>query len=96
MTSVVTCEFSDTNTHWLMFGTQPCTIVLGSVRNLGCCRYRLVPARAMHSLWIVKIGSAKVGKGGEAATGLCVCCECGQGGYVQQDCTTSGAKSLLK
>ena len=35
MMSVVTCEFSDTNTHQLMFGTQPCTIVLGSVRNLG-------------------------------------------------------------
>ena len=32
----------------------------------------------------------------EAATGLCVCCECGQGGYVRQDRTTSGAKSVLK
>jgi len=32
----------------------------------------------------------------EAATGLSVCCECGQGDYAQQDRTTSGAKSVLK
>jgi len=55
---------------WLMFGTQPCTIALGSVRNFGChscccclCRYRLVPAKPINLLWMAKIGSAKVGKG---------------------------------
>jgi len=77
---------------WLMFETQTCTIMLGSVRN-GChsccccvCRYRLVPANAMHSLWMVKIGSAKVGEGSRSSY-LVVCLLLGR---LRQDRTTSG------